>query len=226
MRIDLSQKPQNPIIIQGFPGFGLIGTIATEFLIEHLDAVQIGEFVYDELPPTVAIHQGKLVKPMAIHYAKKQNIIILHTILAPKGQEWKIAELILDMATKLKSKRIICLEGVMSPDGEGVYSYGDPKLEKLGAKVLQESIIMGVTASLMTRNPDVTCLFAESHSQLPDSKAAAALIQMLDKYLDLEVDAKPLLAQAKVFEEKLKGLLQQANKANVEKERKDMSYLG
>ncbi|MBN1274670.1 proteasome assembly chaperone family protein, partial [Candidatus Woesearchaeota archaeon] len=204
----------------------LIGTIATEFLIEHLDAELIGEFTYDELPPTVAIHQGKLVKPMAVYHAKKENIVILHTILAPKGVEWQLANQVIGLAKKLKAKKLISLEGVMSPDGEDVYSYGDRKLERLGAKPIQESIIMGVTASIMVSYDKVICLFAESHSQLPDSKAAAKIIELLDKYLGLKVDPKPLLAQAKLFEDKLKGILQQTSKAAMEKERKDMSYLG
>ncbi|MBD3209622.1 proteasome assembly chaperone family protein [Candidatus Woesearchaeota archaeon] len=225
IRIDLKKKPQTPIIIQGFPGFGLIGTIATEFLIEHLKAEPIGEFMYDELPPTIAIHQGKLIKPMEVYHAKKENIIILHTILASKGVEWKIADLILDMRKKLKAKKLICLEGVMSPEGEGIFYYGDKQLENI-AKPIKESIIMGVTAGIMTRTKDVTALFAESHSQLPDSKAAAKLIEVLDKHLGLDVDPKPLLQQAQEFEQKLKGILQQANKAGMEKERKDLSYLG
>jgi len=226
MRIELSKKPQNPIIIQGFPGFGLIGTIATEFLIEHLKAERIGEFVFDELPPTIAIHQSKLVKPMEIFYAKKENLVILHTILAPKGHEWLVGENIIDLSKKLKAKKIICLEGVMSPDGEKVYSYGDTKLVKIGADAIKESIIMGVTASLMSRTKNVVCLLAESHSQLPDSQAAARIIEVLDKYLGLKVDTKPLLTQAKQFEDKLKGMLAQASKAQTEKERKDLSYFG
>jgi uncharacterized protein len=226
VRIDLSKKPQSPIIIQGFPGFGLIGTIATEFLIEHMGAEKIGEFIFDELPPTIAIHQGKMVKPMEVYYAPKENIVILHTILAPKGVEWTVTDQIVAMAKQLKAKKVVCLEGVMSEEGENVYSYGDIKLEKLGAKAIQESIIMGVTASLMSRYKDVACIFAESHSQLPDSKAAAKIIELLDKYLSLKVDPKPLLAQAQVFEQKLKGIMQQANKTGVEQQRKEMSYLG
>ena len=225
MQLNLKKKPQNPIIIQGFPGFGLIGTIAVEFLIEHLKAEPIGEFTYDDLPATVALHQGKLVKPMEVFYAKKENLVFVHTILAPKGKEWDVANLIIGLAKQLKAKKIVSLEGVMSPDGEQVYSYGEKALEKI-APPLQESIIMGVTAGIMAHYGKVACLFAESHSQLPDSKAAAKLIQVLDKYLGLKVDPKPLLEQAQNFESKLKGILQQASKAQLEKERKDLSYLG
>ena len=36
MKIELSTKPKSPTIIGGFPGFGLVGMIATEYLINHL----------------------------------------------------------------------------------------------------------------------------------------------------------------------------------------------
>ena len=43
MQVVLTKKPKKVIIITGFPGFGLIGTITTEFLIEHLKALPIGK---------------------------------------------------------------------------------------------------------------------------------------------------------------------------------------
>ena len=58
----LTKEPKGVTIIEGFPGFGLVGNIAIEFLLEHLKAEEIGEFIYDELPATVAIHKGKIVK--------------------------------------------------------------------------------------------------------------------------------------------------------------------
>ena len=74
MEIKLKQKPQNPIIIEGFPGVGLIGTITTEYLIKHLDAKPIGHIWSKDLSPVAAIHDGKDIQPLEIFYAKKKNI--------------------------------------------------------------------------------------------------------------------------------------------------------
>jgi uncharacterized protein len=236
MKINLEKKPKNPIVIQGFPGFGLIGTITTEFLIEHLNAVQIGNFTYDELPATLAIHEEKLVNPMAVFYDKKNNIVIMHTILNTIGAEWKLADEILDVAKELEAKEIINLEGVASPIAKSeesrIFFYtGDDetkkKLKSFDINPLKEGIIMGVTASTLLRsNIPVTCFFAETHSQLPDSKAAAKLIEVLDKYLGLEVDYQPLLKQAQEFESKLKKIMQQTETASKERDKKALSYLG
>ena len=229
LKIILKKIPKNPIIIEGFPSFGLVGTITTEFLLEHLKAELIGEFEYKELSPVVALHKGKLVNPMAVWYVKSKNLVILHTILNIKGYEWEIADKVLEMAKKMNAKEIISLEGVATDDTTGeikVYSYGSKKLEECGAHPVKESIIMGVSASLMLRYKKLSCLFAAAHTQLPDSKAAAKLIEILDKYLGLNVDYHPLLKQAEDFENKIKNILQQSNKTLKDADKKSMSYLG
>ncbi len=229
MKIVLKKTPKNPIIIEGFPSFGLVGTITTEFLLEHLKAELIGEFQYKELSPIAAIHKGKLVNPMAVWYVPSKNIVLLHTILNVKGYEWEIANEIMNMAKKMNAKEIISLEGVATDDTSDeikVYYYGNKKLEECGALPVKESIIMGVSASLMLRYKKLSCLFAAAHTQLPDSKAAAKLIEILDKYLGLKVDYHPLLKQAEEFESKIKTILQQSNKTLKDADKKSMSYLG
>ena len=73
MDITLNKKPKNAIIIEGFPGFGLVGTIATEFLMDHLECEQIGRIWFDKIPAMVAIHENKVVEPIGIFYNKKYN---------------------------------------------------------------------------------------------------------------------------------------------------------
>ena len=232
MEIKLNKKPKKPIIIEGFPGFGLIGTITTEFLIEHLKAEPIGEFVFDEMPPTVVIHKGKVVNPMGVFYDKKSNIVILHTIQNMTGNEWKIANAIEDMANKLKAREIISVEGVSSPIPSRetkVYYYCKKPTGCIQglAEPLNESIIMGVSAALMLNSEmPFSGFFAETHSKLPDSKAAAKIIEVMDKYLNLKVDYNPLLKQAEEFEKKFKSIIDQTTSASKERDKKALNYVG
>ena len=229
MKINLKTIPKNPIVIEGFPGFGLVGTIVTDYLVRHTDAKLIGEFIYSDLPAVIAIHETKMERPMAIFYSKKYNLVVLHTKLVTKGKEWRIAEAIIEMARKMKAKEFISIEGVGSSNGEEdthLYSYNSPALVKLGAKPVQESIIMGVTAAMMLRYPKMSCIFAGTQSENPDSKAAAKVIELLDKYLNLKVDYAPLLKQAEEVEAKAKSIIQKSSQAAEEVDRKNMSYLG
>ena len=233
MEIKLSKKPKGPVVIEGFPGFGLVGTIATEFLIDHLKTEQIGRYYFEDVAATIAIHNGKVIDPVSVHYNSKYNVVIIHSISSAAGLEWEAADVVLEICRQLNAKQLISLEGVGStkPEGERTfYNTTDPtsakKLEKAGLQLLQEGIIMGVTSAVLLKTTiPTTAIFAETHSELPDSKAAANVVRALDKFLGLKVDYKPLLAQAAKFEEKLKSLLEQSVKAKEEKDKKQLSYI-
>ncbi len=237
MEIILKKKPKNPIIIEGFPGFGFVGTIATEFLIEHLNAKPVGYLHSENLPAMAAIHEGKTRRFLEIFYAKKQNIIMLNAISTIKGLEWEIADAIIKIAKNLKAKEIISLEGVGSPlmmtNSNVYFETNSPtalkKFTKLKLKPLKEGIIMGISGALMLNAPKTvktSFIFAEAHSKLPDSAAAAEIIKALDAYLGLKVPYAPLLKQAEKFEGKLKSIMQKSATATKEKEKKEISYLG
>lgn len=238
MKINLTKKPKNSIVIEGFPGFGLVGTIATEFLIEHLGAKQIGNIEMEDVPPVTAIHESNVVDPLGIFYDKKHNIIILHALTSVANVEWKLADIIVKLAKDAKAKEVICLEGVgFSSDNltdvkkvDAYYFTNNKKdsFKKTGFKPLKEGIIMGVTGALLLKKKDIklSCIFAETHSSLPDSRAAAKVIEVLDKYLGLKVDYKPLIEKAEKFEDKIKGLLEQSKNMTEQKQQKELSYLG
>ena len=96
------------------------------------------------------------------------------------------------------------------------------------ASPLSEGIVVGVTGALLARSLKVPIIafFAEAQSGLPDSRAAAEIIKALDAYTGLKIDTKPLLQQAKMFEEKLKGITQKAGKAEELQEEKQDNYFG
>lgn len=234
MKITLSEKPKNPVIIEGFPGFGLVGTIATEFLIKHLNAKKIGKMWSDELMPIAAVHESKIVEPLGIFYSKKYNLVIIHALSAVRGLEWKISESILNLADMLKAKEIISLEAIGSEEKINSASYyfttKEPKKKQFdgfGLKPLKEGMVMGVTGALLLKRSElVSAFFVESHISLGDSKAAAKIIEVLDKYLGLKIDTKPLLKAAEKFEATLKDIMEKGQKAAVQKKRKELSYLG
>lgn len=226
MDVVLSKKVKATQLLEGFPGFGLVGTIVTEYLIEHVDFEKVGEFVYDELPATVAIHKGELVHPMSVFYSKKLNMLMLHAILDVKGMEWKIADVIAKLVKETGVKEIISVEGVSGGVDDTLFCFGNKKFEKFGAKAVNESVIMGVTAALMVRGLHPSCIFAQTQSNIPDSRAAANVIKFLNEYLKLDLDVQPLLDQADVFETKLKGIMQQTNQTVTEADKKKMSYFG
>lgn len=236
MEIELYEKPsKGATIIEGFPGFGLVSTIATEFLIEHLEAKPIGSIKSNKVSPVVALKKGKLVEALGIFYSKKSNIVIVRAISPVKNVEWDVTDALINLKKDIKAKEIISIEGIGSdgkePEPEAFYYTNDKvrtnRLKSIGLKQLDEGIIVGVTAAMLSAVPEVTCIFAESYSDLPDSRAAAKIIEVLDKYLDLDVDYKPLMKKADTFEKKVKEIVSQGVKVTKQKNVKDEeTYLG
>ena len=230
MKLELKEKPKNPTIIEAFPGFGMVGTIAAEFLIDHLKAKQIGRIYSEEIPPIIAVHNGKVIEPFSIFYDKTTNIVIVSALGVMPGIEWQLSDAVLKLYETLKAKEIISIEGVESNSAEEPRTFyltsnikKKKKLEALGLKELNEGVILGVSASLLIKSPESTYIFSETHSELPDSRAAAKIIETLDKYLGLKVDSKPLIKKADEFEKKLKEMLGRAMQQQKEKKQ---SYLG
>jgi len=234
MKIDLSKKPKSPIIIEGFPGFGLIGTITTEFLIDQLKAELIGTIKLEDIPAMVAIHDGHVVQPIGLFYDHKSNLLIVHVITNVQGMEWELSDAIVQLAKQLDAKEVISLEGVAAPiatETTKTFYYASAKENRkrfmdLGIDQLREGIIIGVTGALLLHEDiPITAVFAETHSGLPDSKAAAQIIEVLDKYIGLKLPTKPLLEQAEKFEQKVRSLIERS-KMTSDEQKKRMSYVG
>lgn len=238
MDIKINQKiKKGATVIEGFPGFGLVGTIVTEYLIEHLNAKQIGYLWSNKVPSIVALHQGKVVEPLAIFYDDKHNIVLLRAIAPINGLEWELAECTEKFCKEMGAKEVVSIEGVGGQDKSRV---GEPKtfyhssnaknqkkLGVIGINSLSEGIVVGVTASLLSKMKDATFLFVEAFPDLPDSRAAAKLIEVLDKYLGLKVDYKPLIKKAEEFESKIKSVLSKSFDVSQQKEQRDSSnYFG
>lgn len=234
MEIRLTQKPQNPIIIEGFPGIGLIGTITTEYLIKHLDAKPIGSIWSERISPIAAVHGSKIVQPLEIFWSKKKNIVVLHAMTDVKGLEWEISDHLEKLYKQLKAKEIISIEGIMgeTPNTKTYFFSNIPastkKLHSLGAEALKEGIIMGVTAAILLKGKSMktTGIFVETNSKLPDSRSSAAIMEVLSAYLKLGIDSKPLIKAAQDFENNLKGYMEKLKSAQKHKEEKTVDYMG
>ncbi len=238
MEVILRKKPKNATIIEGFPGFGLIGTIVTEYLIDHLETESIGTIYSEDIPPMIAVHKGGIVQPIEIFYNKKFNLVLLHVVTNPAGLEWSFGDAVMKLAEMVDAKEIVSIEGVGTNEIEETpktyyYSNTDAKkkaFQKINMNELKEGVIMGVTGIVLlkAKNSDypMSCIFAETHSAMPDSKAAAEVIKELDKYLGLDVNTKPLESEAEKFETKLKTILTKSQEASEIQKKKQLNYVG
>jgi predicted ATP-grasp superfamily ATP-dependent carboligase len=240
LELKLKLKPKkSPIIIEGFPGFGFVATIAVEFLMDHLKMHSIGSFWSPRLAPIAFVHGKRIVQPLEIFHNDKYNIIVVEAVAGVAGMEWEVADALIQLYKKVNAKEIISIEGIGAPTERkepAAYYFTNndatkKKFENIGISQIRDGIIFGPSGALMLKvdkSVNSSFIFAETRSNLPDSRAAAKIIEILDQYLNLKIDYKPLLKKAAGFEEQIKDLLQQAKQATTIKQGKEdeQPYIG
>lgn len=214
LRIVEKPKLNNPAIIEGFPGIGMIGTIAASFLAEKLEMKLIGYFSSPHFPPIAAIHDYVPVSPSRIYASEKNDLVVIFSeLVIPAQLVVPLSEKIIEFAEKVNARGIYSFAGIASPTpDEKMYAIASTKklveeMKKQNFELVKEGATQGVSGVLIAecaaaKFPAVNFM-AQTSSPL-DPRAAAKLIDRVSPYLGIEVDTKPLVAEAEKVESKLK----------------------
>jgi len=214
-------------IIDGFPSVGLVSSIAANYLIKVLDMEHIGIMDSVHFPTVSLIRDAKPLSPVRIYAGRKspagdQIVAFISEFQAPPNLIRPIAYTMVDWAIEQRCKMIVSPEGlVVDPElrdsaditdivfGIASTQRGRELLKQHGIQSFEEGVISGVAGVLLNegrkRDFDVITLLAEAHPDFPDARAAALVLEAIDRILlGIEFDAKPR-ADA-VLQEKLKSL--------------------
>lgn len=225
--VDLS----NAILIEAFPTVGLVSSIAGHFLVEQLKLEEIGTISSRYFMPAAVIHNGVPSPPVRIYASKKicgsasvcdQIAVIISEFMPPGDLIKPVANMILSCAQKKKCSHIVTLEGTHGLNPKKPKTYGVATTQKMKdiltkytIEETKEGMITGITGVLLFEGArlkqDVLCLLAEAHSSYPDSRAAALLVETLDKMLpEIQINTQPLYKEAEDIEQKIRAFIKQA----------------
>jgi len=210
---------KNPIIVEGFPGVGLVGSIAAKYLVQEIKAKQIGFVQSNHLPPVSFVFEGQIYNPIRIHESKKYNMLIIESEFPVPGDVvHELGDAIADWSKKIGASKLICLEGINNPklkNKPSVFIASSGNKKDYGIEQVKSGYIIGVSASMMLRAKEINmpgiCLMVESHVGYPDGMAAATLLQKLSNMLTIKLDVQPLEKEAEQFEKQVKTLVEKAH---------------
>lgn len=218
-------KDRELIFLEGFPDVGLVGTIATSYLIDKLGLEEVGYISAEILPPIIAVSDEKLREVMRI-YSGGRIAAIISDIPLPAPLVKPLACELMNWVKSKEPELFISLSGLPDPnrlniDKPGVFVLGcRPELTEKLAKVngvskFKEGFIAGVKGMLLREgwklNVDTAIVLAQSHYNYPDPGAAAEIITYLSKLLKLEVDVAPLLESAEELKLRLRDLMRRTD---------------
>lgn len=219
-------KMKNPVLIEGFPGLGLVGTISASYLVEKLKMDFVGYISSDQFPPLAAVHNHQPLHPARIYASKRHNLIVLIAeFIVPISAVYDLANQIHLFAKENNVSQIISLGGI-TLKGEPHKVYGIASNAKLLAdlerhhqvQLIKEGATTGVTGVLLAQgaieNFPVVSFLAQAHEDYMDPRASATVLEVLKSYLDLEFDTSALEQEASASEAKMKELMARAKEAH------------
>jgi uncharacterized protein (TIGR00162 family) len=226
---------KNPILVEGFPGLGMVGSIATKYLVKQLKAQKLAVLHSPHFPYHVLVDKkgGARLLRGEFYFLKNETGENDFIFLTGDSQsqtiegQFEVANSILDFAEKKKVKIVITIGGYRN-EFEGTpnvvaVSTNPVLLEKaLNAKAVSSEAgtpIVGTAGLLLGlakfRKMDALCLLGETRGYLPDPKTAKTVIEILQGLLGLDVDLKGLDEEIERSKEIL-GKMQDIEKRRIE----------
>lgn len=221
-------KLKNPILIEGLPGIGLVGKLATEHLIRELKAEKVAELYSEHFPHQVLmLKKGTLRMLKNKFYAwrnprKGGNDLLLLVgdvqAVTPEAQ-FRVCNAILDYFESKRGKVIYTLGGygvgkiVETPRVFGSATHPEivEELKKYGVVFGEANgSIIGAAGLLLglgkIRRMRGACLMGETHGAYVDAKSAKSVLSVLTKIIGVDINLDKLEERAKETEKFMKRM--------------------
>jgi len=216
---------ENPTLMFGFAGVGLIGPIIANAMIDQIEDIkEIGFVASDMLPPIATFHHGELMHPFRIYYTPKHNII-----LGISEVPFQISSAYNDLAKTLcnwsqsegiNAKEVITFQGIPQkgmidefPVFYAAQKDSSERFEQLDIEKVDKGIITGAEATLvniaLTSKINPIVLFTPVY-QIATPEGAASILEILNDVYGLNIETQELMEKGKEIKERMQEL---ANKA-------------
>lgn len=209
---------KNPIIIEGFPGIGMVGPIGASFLAQRPSMKLVGYISSTHFPPIAAIHDYKPVSPARIYASEQDNMMVLFSeFVIPADVVLPLAQELISFAGLKKARAIYSLAGIAmdTPTNtiHGIASTQEMRdsLKASGVDLIKEGATQGVSGVLIAecaaQKFPAANLMIETNKPL-DPVGTARLVDLLSKITGLKIDTQSLVKEGKQVEENLKQAMQ------------------
>ncbi len=233
--VDLSQA----LVVVGFPSVGLVGSIATSFLVDSFKLREVGALISPTFPPTAVVHDGIGASPVRIFIGDvvcgpdgtcEQLCVIVSNMTPKPAMIAPLAHALVTWAQEHGGRELVCLEGLSLEGGPGEVgrifglasdANGRRMLESLKVAPHGEGVLVGLGGVLMytaaAYGQPALCFLAETREGFPDARSAAKLLEALQPLVPLlKIDERPLLEQAQVLETMFRQQVERSKRAEKE----------
>lgn len=207
--------PESAVLI-GFPGSGLVGSIALQYLVDQMKFEHIGNITSKYFPPLAMMANGVINVPVRL-YEKDSFLAIVADIPIHPAICYEVANALLDWLADYRIREIVTIAGIITNEPQkrvfGVAT--SPEILKTiedKTIILPMGSISGIAGSILTecivRNIPAVGLLGETVNT-PDPRASAAVMAVLNSLYNFDLDIEPLLEQATEIEAAMQKMAEQ-----------------
>ena len=212
--------PSEATMLIGLPDVGLVGLIATSYIISELDLEEVAYMASDLLPPVVVLHEGLPHAPLRI-YGNKNFIAVISELAIPVKALHTVMRALVDWGQAKKVKMMVAMGGIPIENRQTitepkVYGAASSKelldmLSKKELSILNEGYMVGPQALAMRycaeKKIPAIALLAQSFYNYPDPEAAAMTLKELSKITEIKIDVAKLLEQGEEIRLKARDIM-------------------
>ena len=79
VQVILEKEPtvKNPVLIEGFPGIGLVGNIASQYIVNELNMTYLGAMSSRFFPPLAVLLGGIVNMPVRIYEKEEKQLVVI-----------------------------------------------------------------------------------------------------------------------------------------------------
>ncbi|MFH1125575.1 MAG: PAC2 family protein [Candidatus Altiarchaeota archaeon] len=214
--------PKNPIVVEGFPSKGFVSTISANYLIRELGMKCVGYIDSDDMRGITVIKDSTPMRPIRI-YVKDNIILIYSEVMVPYNSIPKISNAINDWLDRVKPKMVVLMAGITGLEAEkgheihGVVSDVEMgrMLENSKVKLIKDGVLTGVSSDILMHcieNKIHTIGLVVETEYSPDVLAAATMLEIINKLLNVKVNINTLKNMGDQVETDFKKLINQMKK--------------
>ncbi len=204
-------QPNNPILIEGLPGLGLVGKIALRYMVKQLKPQKVAYLYSPHFPYFVLVNKKgnvRLLRGVFYYYKNPNgNDLILFTgdsqSQTIEGQ-YEIADQILAFSEKHNVKTIATIGGYRMEPTEKPKVFIAATSQEILNKALNAGAILSTSGSPIVgtaglilglakfKKIDALCLLGETRGYLPDPLSAKSVLEVLKSTFNFDLDLKGL----------------------------------
>ncbi len=200
-------QPNNPILIEGLPGLGLVGKIALRYMIKQLKPKKVAYLYSPHFPYFVLVNKKgnvRLLRGVFYYYKNPNgNDLILFTgdsqSQTIEGQ-YEIADQILAFSEKHNVKTIATIGGYRMEPKEKPKVFIAATSKEILDKALQAGALLSSSGSPIVgtaglilglakfKKIEALCLLGETRGYLPDPLSAKSVLEVLKSTFNFDLD--------------------------------------